>query len=59
MGADCKSVGESLRRFESYICHRETPEDTVPGGFAFFRVRATGFRDRGTASGADRFVRIT
>jgi hypothetical protein len=22
MGADCKSVGESLRRFESYICHR-------------------------------------
>src|SRR5690606_11254416 len=25
MGADCKSVGESLRRFESYTCHREPP----------------------------------
>lgn len=34
MGADCKSVGLCLRRFESYICHTWNPgEDFFRWGF--------------------------
>src|SRR5690606_17170712 len=33
MGADCKSVGLRLRRFESYTCHRNGPGSSEPGPF--------------------------
>lgn len=40
MGADCKSVGESLRRFESYTCHRKPPSITNDRrGFLFSVAR--------------------
>ncbi len=36
MGADCKSVGLCLRRFESYICHPQNPgERTLAGVLSF------------------------
>jgi hypothetical protein len=38
MGADCKSVGESLRRFESYTCHQETPAGEHRWGFSSSEV---------------------
>ncbi len=45
MGADCKSVGLCLRRFESYICHTQNPgEHQLTGvlslGYLWFGLSA-------------------
>ena len=41
MGADCKSVGLCLRRFESYICHTQNPGERQLTGVLSF-VGETG-----------------
>lgn len=41
MGADCKSVGLCLRRFESYICHTQNPGERQLTGVLSF-VAGTG-----------------
>ena len=51
MGADCKSVGLRLRRFESYTCHRNGPD---PNGSGPFCVRRRSGTDQSPGFGGRR-----
>ena len=47
MGADCKSVGLCLRRFESYICHTQNPgERQLTGVLSFVGEAGAGLPTR-------------